>query len=97
VVVLLAGNLATAVALLQLLNSGDATALRRLHPAVSVAGDAALVRHRRRPAAGVTAVSSILKWRHWRGPSAPTTVNRAGAAVQPYGGLVMHYLAIDCR
>ena len=37
VVLLLAGNPATAVALLQLLNTVDATALRRLHPAVGVA------------------------------------------------------------
>jgi len=37
VVQLLAGNPATAVALLQLLNTVDATALRRLHPVVAVA------------------------------------------------------------
>jgi len=57
VVLLLAGNPATAVALLQLLNTVDATALRRLHPVVGTAVETLPWCDR------ATGVADVVRWR----------------------------------
>jgi len=76
VVQLLAGNPATAVALLPLLNTVDATALRRLHPAVAVAVESMPWCDRK------IRVDDMVRWRAaFPAATAARVVRRLGPAV----------------